>query len=248
MENEVYNNFAQIYDTLMDDVDYKKWFNYIQKILNDKNLSPQKVLEMACGTGSFTEFLCQEGYNITCFDLSQEMLSVAYDKLRRYRNCKILKQNMIDFKLKKKYELILCLCDSINYITSSGDLKKVFKNVYDHLEDGGLFIFDINSSYKLSNLIGENTFVEDREEIFYVWENWFDSEEELCEFYLTFFVKENEKYIRFNERHVQKAYEIDEITDILRSVSFKSIDIYEGFTLEKPINESERINFVVKKD
>ncbi len=242
-----YREFAKLYDDLMNDVDYEKWFKYIKKILMKHNCTPKNVLEMACGTGNITEYLCDEVNSVTCFDLSEEMLSVAYDKLRKFKNVKILNQNMIDFHLNGKYDLILCACDSINYILNYKDLQKVFVNVYNHLNHGGLFIFDINSYYKLSNIIGNNTFVEDREDIFYVWENYFDYELSLCEFYLTFFVENEGAYTRFDENHTQRAYKLEEITLALEKANFSDIKAYDGFTFNNAIPESERINFVALK-
>lgn len=244
---EAYNNFAKIYDTLMDDVDYNGWYRYIKGILEKYKHTPQTVLEMACGTGNLTKFLCAEDYDITCFDLSEEMLSAAYDKLRNYRNCKILNQDMVNFSLNKRYDLILSICDSINYITEKSDLEKVFQKVFSHLEDDGIFIFDVNSYYKLSSIIGNNTFVEDRQSIFYVWENQFDYENSLCEFYLTFFVERDGSYLRFNESHLQKAYRIDEIVTALKNSQLEVIDVFESFSFNKPTEKSERINFIVRK-
>ncbi|MTI49533.1 MAG: class I SAM-dependent methyltransferase [Firmicutes bacterium] len=242
-----YNNFAKLYDTLMDNVDYNRWYKYIKEILNKYRYEPKTVLEMACGTGSLTKFLCEDDYDITCFDLSEEMLSVAYDKLRKYKNCEILNQDMTNFDLNKKYDLILCLCDSLNYITDREDLINTFNNVYNHLNEDGMFIFDINSYYKLNNIIANNTFVEDREEIYYIWDNFYDDENDQCEFYLTFFVKEAEKYLRFDENHIQKAYKTNEIIEVLKSSEFKNIDVYEGFTFNSINETSERINFIATK-
>ena len=89
-----YNEFAEYYDRLMDDVDYEQWFNYISEIFNKYERNPKDILEIACGTGNLTKYLGKEGYLVTCFDLSEEMLSIAYNKLRKYPNIKVLKQDM----------------------------------------------------------------------------------------------------------------------------------------------------------
>src|SRR5690606_23828828 len=137
------------------------------------------------GTGNLSYYLARERYNLVCFDLSPEMLTIAYEKLGKFKNVKLLNQNMIDFNISKKFDSVISICDSINYITRDDDLKKCFKNVYNHLKPNGVFIFDINSYYKLKTIIGNNTFIEDREDVFYTWQNYFDTEKELCEFYLT---------------------------------------------------------------
>jgi ubiquinone/menaquinone biosynthesis C-methylase UbiE len=248
LEMNRYNEFASLYDELMNDFDYEKWFNYIEEIFVKYKISPTKVLEMACGTGNLSIHLAEKGYKLTCFDLSEEMLAQAYEKLNRFKNVKLLNGNMINFKINQKFDSIISICDSINYITDLEDLKRTFENVYNHLDDNGIFIFDINSFYKISEIIGNNIFVEDREDIFYTWQNYYDSETMICEFYLSFFIKENDdNYIRFDEEHKERAYTVDEIISTLKSVGFNSIDCFEAFTLEEINSTTERINFVACK-
>lgn len=243
-----YSEFAMYYDELMDDVDYESWFLYIKEIFKRFSVDPKEILEMASGTGSLTYYLCKEGYSVTGFDRSEEMLSIAYNKLLQFKNVHLLKQDMVDFNIGKKFDSILCICDSINYITDELELLQVFKNVYDHLKDSGIFVFDINSYYKLSQIIGNNIFIEDRENIYYVWENYFDKNSKLTQFNLNFFIKTSEEsYIRFDEEHIERAYNIKEIEDLLRKSGFNKITIYDAFTFNKPNKNSERINFIVKK-
>lgn len=245
---DAYNKFAGLYDELMMDFNYEDWFNYIKEILVKYDKDPKKVLEMACGTGNLSYYLAKEGYRLTCFDLSSDMLSKAYEKLRRFKNVQIMNHNMIEFKLNKKFDSIISICDSINYITEKEDLLKTFKNVYDHLEDDGIFIFDINSYYKLKYIIGNNTFAEDREEIFYAWQNYYDENTNICEFYLTFFFSEDGmKFERFDEEHIEKAYMTEEIVELLNEVGFKKVDCFNAFGFDEPTEISERINFVAIK-
>lgn len=245
---EAYREFANLYDKLMNDFDYKMWFNYIEDIFHRYEKKPKWILEMACGTGNLSLHLAEQGYKLTCFDLSEEMLAQAYLKLNRYKNVKILNGNMIDFKINQKFDAIISICDSINYIIEEKDLKSTFQNAYNNLEDGGIFIFDINSFYKLKNILGHNTFIEDKEGVFYTWENYYDDEKNTCHFYLNFFVHDFEnQYIRFEEEHIEKAYTTEEIIRLLNDAGFKSVDYYEAFTFEEINPLTERINFVVTK-
>ncbi len=241
----MYNKFAYLYDELMVDIDYKDWYLYIKSIFEKFCNEPKKVLEMACGTGNLSYYLAMGGYDLTCFDLSSEMLSMAYNKLHKFKNVKILNQNMIDFNINQKFDSVISICDSINYIQDREDLLLTFKNVREHLNDGGIFIFDINSYYKLKHIIGNNTFIEDGEGVFYVWQNYFDESDDIVEFYLSFFVLDkDDKYIRFDEQHFEKAYYTNEIVELLRQASFREIHCYDGFTFNEPNEKSERVNFV----
>lgn len=239
-----YVDFANLYDRLMDDFDYEKWYQYIEDIFK-KYRRPKNILEMACGTGNLSYHLVKAGYDFTGFDLSEEMLSIAYNKLIGYENIKLLQQDMRDFNINQKFDAIIAICDSINYITDSNDLLKTFKNVYKHLDEGGLFIFDINSYYKLKNIIGNNIFTEDRDDVFYIWQNYYDESKDICEFYLTFFEsKDGDYYKRIDEVHMEKAYKTEEIKDLLSKAGFKNIDFYHEFTFGSVNEKSERINIV----
>ncbi len=243
-----YGKFANLYDELMTDFNYEDWFKYIKDIFEKYNIVPKKVLEMASGTGNLSYYLAKEGYDLTCFDLSSDMLSKSYKKLRKYKNVEIMKQDMINFKFNKSYDAVISICDSINYIIEKEDLEKTFRNVWNHLEKDGIFIFDINSYYKLKYIIGNNIFIEDKEDVFYTWENFYDENKDICEFYLTFFFKKDQiNYERFDEEHIEKAYKVEEIEELLHKIGFTSVDYYKGFSFEDISKKTERINFVAIK-
>ena len=243
-----YGEFALLYDDLMDDFDYVSWSRYIQDILTRKGFGEVSILEMACGTGNLTKELLNLGYKVDAFDLSHEMLAIANNKLANYKNKRLFKMDMKEFKLDRKYDAVISACDSINYILDEESLKNTFTNVFNHLEDGGIFIFDINSEYKLREILGNNIFIEDREDVFYTWENQFQDETGICEFFLTFFqwTKGND-YRRFDEHHRERAYKVETVKRILGEVGFHEIKAYEAFSFKDVDDKSERINFVAKK-
>ncbi|HLS53365.1 MAG TPA: class I SAM-dependent methyltransferase [Tissierellaceae bacterium] len=244
----MYKEFANLYDQLMNDFDYKEWFLYIEEIFTKFKVSPEKVLEMACGTGNLTYYLGEKGYKLTAFDLSEEMLAIAYKKLNKFKNIKLLKQDMTSFQLNEKYQAVVSICDSINYILCENQLLNTFKNVYKHLETDGIFIFDINSEYKLQEIIGENIFVEDRENIFYIWDNDFEQDRKIHNFYLTFFYgADGINFRRTDEYHRQRSYKEEEVKDLLTSAGFNHVYSYEAFSFKPVAANSERINFVALK-
>ncbi|WDV47312.1 class I SAM-dependent methyltransferase [Clostridiaceae bacterium M8S5] len=242
-----YSNMAQLYDKLMSDVDYHKWYEYIKEIQIRSNKKTKNILEMACGTGSLTEILCENDFSVTCFDLSEEMLVIAYEKLRKYKNVTILNQNMVNFNLNQKFDIIISICDSINYITSHKELVSTFKNVYKHMNEEGIFIFDINSRHKLENIIAKNVFINDYDDIYYTWESEHDKKGDTVNFYLTFFVKDEDLYERFDEVHTQKIYDISDIVNSLKEAGFNKIEVFEAFTFDKPKVDSQRFNFIARK-
>lgn len=243
MEN--YGQFANIYDKLMDDFDYSNWAEYIIEILKRNEVKTNKILELACGTGNLTEELLKRNYKVDAFDLSNDMLIQAQQKLSKFKNLRLFQMDMTNFKLSSTYDVVISICDSLNYILKAEDLEKVFSNVYNHLNPGGIFIFDINSEYKIQTVLGNNIFIEDRDDVFYTWDNAFDPTSKIGEYHLTFFTStDGAKYDRFDEVHKQRAYSVEEIHSTLERVGFKNIVYTNAFGFEKIGETEERINFV----
>ncbi len=243
-----YVQFAKIYDKLMDDFDYSQWAEYIIQILNKNQIRSNIILELACGTGNLTEELLKRAYKVDAFDLSNDMLVQAQQKLHKFKNLRLFNMNMTSFKFSSTYDVAISICDSINYILDKEDLIKVFSNVYKHLNPGGIFIFDINSEYKIETVLGNNIFIEDREGVFYIWENRFDLKTKIGEYYLTFFTTiDGIQYKRFDEIHMQRAYSVEEILTTLERVGFKNCEFTNAFGFEDIIETTERINFIAIK-
>lgn len=242
-----YKNFASIYDELIySDVDYKNWCEKILKICEEYSLERKNYLDLACGTGNLTVELSKSFQNVYAVDLSQEMLTIAEEKLRgNGMRAKFFCQDICNLNIKNNFNLITCALDSTNYITEKEDLKKYFEGVYSLLREDGLFIFDINSQYKLINILGNNIFNYDSEDVVYIWENYL--EDDIVNMYLTFFVREGQVYRRFDEEHCERAYSEDDIEDIVRSLGFKlekKLDCYDNIPVSK---ETERITYVLRK-
>ncbi len=161
----------------------------------------------------------------------------------------LLQQDLAEFDFEiDNLDCILCACDGFNYITYDDDLQHVFNKSYELLKHEGILIFDISSYYKLANVLGNNMYGENREDVAYMWQNYFDEEENLVEMELSFFIKdENGKFDRFKEVHQQRAYTEDEIIEMLNEAGFEYIKTYGDFTFEAPNEETERIFFVCKK-
>ena len=120
-------------------------------------------------------------------DASEEMLAQARRK-QGDRDILFLQQEMTDFELYGTVDAVVCLLDSVNYVLEYEDLLKCFKWVNNYLNPGGVFVFDINTAHKLENVLAGNIFNDEHDNIFYSWENYFDSDEKICEFDINFFV------------------------------------------------------------
>ncbi|WP_195999344.1 class I SAM-dependent methyltransferase [Clostridium sp. 1001271B_151109_B4] len=242
-----YGEFAKIYDELInEDINYDEMVDCILRICDESNIEFNDYLDIACGTGNVTVRIAKHFKNIYGVDLSEDMLREAFDKLKSERiKGKIICQDMTELSLNRKFDLITSVLDSTNYVTDIEGLKNYFKGVYEHLKDDGLFIFDVNSYYKLSEILGNNIYTYSEEDVFYTWENVF--EDDLLSMFLTFFVKKGELYERFEEEHLERAYKESQLESILEELDFKVINKFDGYSNDNVQANSERIVYVVKK-
>lgn len=196
---------------------------------------------MACGTGRLTNIFHKKGWVIEGLDLSKEMLSIAKKK-----GFKIHKRNMINFNLNKKYDLILNIFDSLNYIHKSSDLKKCFQTANRHLNEKGFFIFDMNSDFRINKIKSINkTEYYKIGETELIWLNKHIPNFWIIE--LIIFCKNKEKYTRFYEKHIERAYPLNEIKRLLKITNFEIISIYSDFNFDKVKNNSKRWFFIARK-
>ena len=242
----MYNEFAYLYDELINDVDYKSWADYYFKIFSRYGLKPKLGLDLGCGTGNMTVELAKRGIEMTGIDLSEDMLMVAREKSEGL-DILYLNQNMSEFELYGTVDFVVSSLDCINYITDKRELLRVFKLVNNYLDPGGIFIFDINTAYKLENVIGNNTFVLEDDNVFCTWQNEYDKKRKICDFYLTFFCKNGNEYTRFDEQHSERAYEIDEIKTLIESSGMKLLKVYNSLSFDNYKKNSERVFFVAQE-
>lgn len=242
-----YKEFAHIYDKLIyGDIDYKKWAEILLNICSDYNVKREDYLDLACGTGNMTKELGRAFKYIWAVDMSHEMLTEAEDKMRNEKlKAKFVCQNIAELKLNKQFDLITCILDSTNYILNEEDLNKYFYSVYEHLKEDGIFIFDINSYYKLTEVLGNNLYNYDDDDVVYIWENVLEGD--IVDMYLTFFIKEGEMYRRFDEEHRERAYKMNFIDRILDKIGFNVLKKLDNYESEDIKEDTERIVYVLRK-
>ena len=242
-----YEGFAHLYDKLQSDVPYDDYVDYYIKALEKFGGEKGLCLDLGCGTGNITLRLSQKGFDMIGVDSSLDMLDVAREKAESSgKNILFLNQDMRSFELYGTVGAVFSSLDCMNYVTDSDDLKKVFELVNNYLDPGGIFVFDMNSEYKLRHILGDNTYVSADEDIFYSWENSFDEEERICTFYLTFFEKRGDYYERFDEVHEERAYSVDEIKKLLEDAGLEFLGAFDDLSFEKWKSDSERIFFIAR--
>ena len=142
-----YERFGEFYDAVMGD--RRAAAEQVMELIRAAKPDAKNVLELGCGTGSILKRL-QDAYEVSGLDISEKMLSLARKKVPR---SKLYRQDMVDFRIGDRFDVIFCVFDSINHVRRFSDWKKVFAAVRRHLSPSGCFIFDINTQRKLERLI-----------------------------------------------------------------------------------------------
>jgi SAM-dependent methyltransferase len=235
-----YSALGRWFEYLNDDCGYEQWSQYLISTLKSEGAGASGV-DIGCGNGYFTRALIRAGYFVSGVDISPQMLDKAQQlSLKQGVRAEFLLGDITKLKLNAKVDFAVAINDCLNYV-SQNKLDTAFSRVNSCLKKGGVFIFDISTSQKLKNTLGNNLFCEDRDDITYIWFNTLSNDRVTMD--LTFFEKGKDgRYTRFDERHVQYIHEKEDVINALTKAGF-SVRC-EGH-LGK--SEDERINFICKK-
>lgn len=242
---DIYSGFAAVYDELMkNDIDYDGLCDMIERLFRENGKGVDLIADLACGTGAVTSRLAKRGYDMTGIDASVEMLDLARKKDEKSL---YLNQDITEFELYGTMDAILCMTDGFNYITEEDSLRQCFFLANNYLNPGGLFLFDMSSPYKLSQLLGNNTFVYDDGSVFYTWENTYEEDDALSISDITFFLKDKNVYRRADEEHIQRAWEEKSVCSFLKEAGFSRIRTFSDLNGSPVKLSSERIYYCCEK-
>lgn len=248
MENS-YTAFAKVYDKFMDNIPYEEWAEEISGILTAKNC--KTVLELGCGTGTFSELLCEHGFEVVGIDLSPDMIEIANAKLSQDKSEQTLTRqqykvcDMRSISYEQAFDAVISVCDSMNYLLAENDLKDTLDGAYRALKSEGVIIFDMKTEDFYRDELGDYTFAESREDCAYIWNNSFDENTKINEYELClFWENEDGSYTRQNEIHRQRAFDEDAVMDMMTKVGYKNVACFE---IEAGEGNDERIYFLGSK-
>lgn len=239
MSKKGYENIAGFYDRVTGNSDEE--IRYVQRKINKYFRSAKSITELGCGTGN--NMLELENRYITAgIDISPAMLKIAAGKTKK---TKYIKGNIQVYRSEIKSDVIICLYDTLNHLLKFSEWKKTFRNTFYNLSENGLFIFDINTIYKLElisflspviNKTGKNYFIADvkkKSDHIYNWN-------------LKIFEKKRKDNYKLHETNIKESsFDIKRIKSEL-SEWFVVLETEEQNS--KRINpKSERVYFVCRK-
>lgn len=256
---KIYQDFAGVYDELMDNTPYELWAGRLEQLIRKYGVSkPERdaeglldsernlVVDLGCGTGTLTELMYQKGYDMIGVDASESMLNIAMEKKEKSgAEILYLQQDMRELELYSTVGTVFSVCDSLNYILEEDELLEIFSLVNNYLFPGGVFIFDFNTDYKYREVIGEATIAENREDCSFIWENFYDPAEEINEYDLTVFVREEgDIFRRFTETHFQRGYTVEQMLELVEQAGMTVVEVMDADTGEAVTDSSERVYVV----
>ncbi len=242
-----YHDLAASYDRLTNDVDYRAVVAFYRQIWEREGLRPRTAVDLACGTGSVTTLLAEEGLEVTAVDLSEEMLMEARQKAWELENQPIFVcQPLEALCLPRGVDLAVCALDSLDYITDPRDGAEAIRRVYKALNPGGIFIFDVNTPEKLRAMDGQ-VFLDEDDDVYCVWRGEFDGQTNICSYGMDLFQRRGELWHRSFEEHREYAYSQAQLMEFLRAAGFTAIEVYADREFQSPRPGEQRIYFKARK-
>ena len=236
--NASFRDYASYYDLIYKDKDYKKEVDFIEEIFENTH-KPRRILELGCGTGSYTKILLERGYEVTAVDISEDMLKIA----RKKCGCEVIKGDIRDITINDKFDACIAMFAVIGYITKNSDIIKTLNNIRRHLKPDGFFIFDVWNGLAVMRLLPEQRMKEmenDKIKIVRVAIPNLRAFEHVCEvnYKLLILNKEDNGFDEIDEKHIVRFYFPQEIKYYLENAGFEVLNICPFLDLNDKVDEN----------
>lgn len=247
VQTEPYSALAEIYDHVMEHVDYRAWADYLLVLCQRHNHIPSNILELACGTGSLLMELGKNGLMPYGSDNSLVMLKIAKQKLANAgQACGLFQADIMNIPVKAEFDTILCMYDSMNYLSSLENISQTVQNVMLRLIPGGVFIFDMCTEYNSLTHFNGVSSSQRCGDYTYIRNSYYRKEERIQ---ITDFIITNRKTGEVRkERHRQHLYPFSEVHAVLSLTIPGRIRMFKDYTFDPPAEQCERVHFYIEKE
>jgi len=244
---EPYEALAQIYDQVMDHVDYRHWAHYILKLALLHGEEPKLILDVSCGTGSLDRALSMHNLRVLACDASLAMVRRAMQSEKQkaqrvmYWCC-----DMRHLSLHIQADVILSLYDSMNYLLEDDDWIRTLVEVHRRLQPFGLFIFDISTLHNSLETFAEYHHEERTTNGYYRRTCFFDAAASVQYNYFTIYLH-NTPEMAYSEVHRQRIRSLEQVDQLISQTPFKRVGIYSDFSLKPGSEKADRVHYVLQK-
>ena len=237
---EPFSLLAEVYDAIMSDVEYGAWADFILDVALGAGTEVRSVLDLGCGTGNSSEPFIEAGLHVTGIDLSTEMLAVARTK---FPEATFVQADFTAFELSETFDLVVSVFDSLNNLLDPRDFRRCAERVLEHLEPGGLFIFDVNTTVGLRNLWEDDRAEGWVDDVYYLWEHSFDEAAKRAQ--VVAYCKKGAR--SFTEVHLERPYDPAEVRTLLTAAGFNDVQVLTYPDGRPATDETERIWVVARR-
>ncbi|MBO6230960.1 MAG: class I SAM-dependent methyltransferase [Ruminiclostridium sp.] len=238
-----YDAFARYYDDLTANIDYPALADYYDCIISRFGGKIGILLDLACGTGSLSVPMSEKGYDVIGTDASEDMLGIAVSK--PHDGVQYLCQDMTELDMFGTIDAAVCTLDSLNHLESIDDVRTVFGKVALFMNSGGIFVFDVNTPYKHENVLADNTYIYETDDVFCAWENEYLGNG-VVGISLDFFERDGDIYRRSSDDFTETAWSRETIEKLLEDAGFELCACYEYPTFAEPTETSEKLTFAAR--
>lgn len=240
-----YESLSMVYDRLME-VDYSERADYLLSLFSLHGGKYGTLLDLACGSGTLTAQLIARGCDMVAVDGSEEMLARAAEKAPE---ALLLCQDMRELDLYGTVEGAVCTLDSFNHLLKTADIAETLRRLSLFIEPGGLLIFDVNTPYKHREVLGDNAFVYELEDVVCAWRNAYSPNNGKVHMLLDIFVEDEDgRYERYEDEIVERAYSMRTWHKLLTEAQFTPLAVYGDLSTEAPSADEQRWVFVARND
>lgn len=190
--------------------------------LHNNKKMPKNMLDLGCGTGVFLNSMQKQLklHNCVGLDLSKEMINFCKERIKN-KNIAFVLGDMTKFSFKQKFDLITCNYNAVNHVLNFSDWEDMFIRVYEHLNFGGIFAFDINTLCRMKNYKNRTYYRETKK---YNCVSSLNYENEILTFSDTIYIKQpNGLYKILKQKTEEKGFENKKIKTALKQAGFKNI-------------------------
>lgn len=239
-------NFEYVYDYLMDEAVYDHWFDYASSFF-DKNDQP--ILDLACGSGSLTVRLKQASYPVIGLDLSDHMLARAQNRAQQAGvKIKWIQADMSAIPDLGPLSGALCSLDALCYLPYLENVLLVFEAVYELLDQGSYFLFDVHTPWKMTHGYQDYVYNYVEEDWAFLWQSYPADEDYSVIHQLDLFVKQEDSSYRRQSRDIyQVTHPLDTYLKLLNHVGFRELQVTSDFGQSKQVDQVDRWFFACRK-
>ncbi|MCB9473817.1 MAG: class I SAM-dependent methyltransferase [Candidatus Delongbacteria bacterium] len=244
-----YSLIASFYDRLMDHVDYPGWAALLERLCyRHGQRPPLSHFDAACGTGRLLAEVDGVGMEwLGGMDRSPQMLEKARQRLANLRPKVVLSVGDLEQDgPARPVELLSCLYDSVNYLTTPERLTRALHNLGSRLAPGGLLIFDVCT--RANSVRHFNGRVENGRSGAFSWtrETAFDERTALHTNHFT--IRDEQRGRQVKEVHTQRIYSLDEVRACCAQAGLQVLGCHGEFGLGPGSEANDRVHFVTRMD